>query len=753
MEKRVLFQEDMDVSPADFTNLQDFAQGSIDHLVLDAVTTGRRYAGFAAVQTGVTTVTVQPGRLISAGKVYAAAAVFARDFATLLPVAVNKIATIVVYGSEVDTDQQAREFLLDEDSGSSEPRVVALTRARLANVQVVIGQESADPIPPILDAGVLAIAQVVLTPTGIGSVTMVAENALDSVTGVAARTTIVEDFVGTARPKIAALSSDLASLTTAVAGRVDQSSIGSLLTRIATIEAKVGIPSTATESAVDFFNLDDASDPGFAGYAARVAEGLRFPAAASDTGHLAIQNALNPLARLTNGWLFPAYTRELRLNSGPVQGEIGLATYTYQAFDLLQKTATRLHLRYGEGGWYRTGQTSTVWWLQKPQSYFKTVFAFGDEALAGMDATGAQQPGIQAVRTNNYWSDTVEEAYWANAAVEHTIAGGQVAETFLNGSDQWLDAIGLTFTRLAVAGNATVAICETDRGVAVLDKTISVTTILRADMKLGEETIVPLQPVFLTGGKRYAIVVISAANHWLATTGGENFTSGTFFGVVDGAYQQGDATRDLCFSLYAAKFATARAVIELQPLQLAGGMVDLDFLANTVAPGSTDLTFEVNVNNAWTPIARGIDVSLNAGGALPPLVPLRAVFTGSPEVMPAIQLSTSEVTVARPATTLRHVSTARALPAPSTAIRVVARLEHFDAAHHTAVAKLRTGVGHATVVAASSFVDVALGNGAIERTWLFNLGAAVANYRIQIEGGTDNLLNLFHVAFRKDYAL
>ncbi|WP_239806962.1 hypothetical protein [Croceicoccus hydrothermalis] len=52
MERCTIFQDGMDNDPADYNNLQDFAQSSFDHIVADAVTPERKFAGFKAAATG-----------------------------------------------------------------------------------------------------------------------------------------------------------------------------------------------------------------------------------------------------------------------------------------------------------------------------------------------------------------------------------------------------------------------------------------------------------------------------------------------------------------------------------------------------------------------------------------------------------------------------------------------------------------------------------------------------------------------------
>jgi hypothetical protein len=318
----------------------------------------------------------------------------------------------------------------------------------------------------------------------------------------------------------------------------------------------------------------------------------------------------------------------------------------------------------------------------------------------------------------------------------------------------WLDAVGLTFTRLAAAGGLTLAICETDRGLPMLDKVISTTTVDREDLALNVETVIPIQPVFLTGGVRYAIVIITAADHWLATVQGSSFPQGTFFYVLDGAYQMGDATKDIMFSLYQAQFTASRAVVELQPLSLAGGIADIDILAPATLPGSTQLTYEIQVGATWYALDDAeAGAILAAGGIMPVLLPFRAVFTGTPDVMPAVSLTGSQVRISRPALARTWFSADRNLAAPSTQLRLTLRLEKFDAAHHTCTAKILTGAGFVTETAETSHSDKLNSDGSIDRTFVFNLGAGVTAFKWKTTATTDNALNVFHASILKDHAL
>lgn len=752
MERRVNFYQGQDNSPEDYNNLQTFAQDSIDHIVGDGITALRRFAGFATAPTGALTVATAIGRLYAGGKVYASAGVFEHDFTAKLPLATRKICTIVTFPEEVDTGAVPREFLIDAETGETEPQTVSMERARIARVNVVQGAEAPDPVPQVLDSNLTAIAYVTLGVAGIETVTMVAENRLSSVQALDDRTAALEKFEADIYPQVGSLAADIAALTEGQRQVVGVEQYGRVLDRLAVIESKAGIPTNAVDSFADFLLDRSASDPAFAGYDAKVEEGIRFAAAAEAVSELTLQNPLDPAAKVVGGVLLPAYDRSRRFTTGKATGEVKISGYTYSAHEMVQKTMARLRVRHGP--WRRLSSLS---------SFFKTsrfdianaVFAKAGETFV-TDAR-LRELGVRSHlfrRQRYHWVDLVEEHYWEQQTVEHTVPGAQVVETFLQANDMVLDAVGLQFTRLAAEGSVTLAICETEHGLARLDRVVSKTTVDRDDLTLQGETVIPVQPVFLTGGVRYAIVVITAADHYLGTVAGAVYPQGTFFYVMDGAYQQGDGSRDIAFSLYAARFRQSRAVLELGAVTLAGGIADLDILAQAVVPGATDLTYFVQIGGQWFPLADVESSALAQGGVMQNLLPLRAVMTGTPDVMPMLTLTGSQLRVSRPKLTFAYVSAIRNLPgAGSTQIRATFRLEAFQSAHHTFTPKLLTGAGYATETAPSSTSDVVQADGSIERTAVWNLGAAVTSYRHKLAGTTDSALLPFHVAQRRDYAL
>lgn len=752
MENKIIFHANIDDDPTDFTRLQDFAEASLDHVVLDGISDLTKYTGFGVTKSAVTQISVAPGRLYSAGKVYSSGSTaWSKDFITQLPVAGKKIACIVSWGSESDTDVRPRQFLINAETRQAEPQAVPLVHARVANLNVVIGNEAPDPVAPLVDVGYTVIAQVVLTPTGVDTIKMIEDNKLPSVQRHEERIIDLETFEETAGLQIKTLSTDIAALKQAAnRGEVDQATMGRTLTRLAVLESKNGVLYTAIDSSANFFldhsksKLDDPLSH------AKVEEGIRMPAAAEGVSALSIFNPLDPNATIKNGLMLPSYTREAWLQSGSISGEVQVAAYSVSSFDMVQKTIARQRIRYGNEF---IVCTNSLWWQTGQFDGVSRFFRAGEiyEVLNPGDAWGHSW-----MRVRQIWIDTYDEAYWDKITTTTTVTGTQIAETWLQGQNMWLDAVGVCFTRLAASGSAHIAIVEvSDYGLPNLKQCIAQTTLLRENMKLNAETVVPLQPTYLSAGKRYALVITTAADHWVAVVPGQQFTQGTFFYVLDGAYAQGDAFKDLWMRLYRCKFNTARAVITLNPLQLPGGILAIDLIAGTIIPDGTSLTYEIQVGSQWFNLIDVDKYMLGQGGTIPPLLPLRAVYMGSVDCMPGLNLIDSSVHVSRPDVYAQHVTQTRTLPAPSTQIRVIERYEGFDPIYHTASCKLLTGApGFGTQVSPSSvstFIDP--NDGAYERTYVFNLGAAVTQYRVLTRTDTSTNQRVFHVGWQKDYAL
>ena len=257
-------------------------------------------------------------------------------------------------------------------------------------------------------------------------------------------------------------------------------------------------------------------------------------------------------------------------------------------------------------------------------------------------------------------------------------------------------------------------------------------------------------PTFLGRGKRYAMVLTSNANHRVGMAYGQQYLDGTFFYSTDGAYFLGDLMKDLLFEVWGAKFPASQVTIEFAPINLDGGLRNIDITAGTIVPDSCQLIYEMRPNGAgdWQPLTRDNVDALNGA---PPLCQFRARFVGTRDVQAGIMLTGSRVYVWRPKVAFKHVSKLITLGAAKTAISIRAVLERFDDTPHDLDCKLRVG---AADVSATGHTDEVLDPvlKRVARTFSFTT-ASTATFEAQLIGTTNSPASMFHVAERLHYVV
>ena len=128
---------------------------------------------------------------------------------------------------------------------------------------------------------------------------------------------------------------------------------------------------------------------------------------------------------------------------------------------------------------------------------------------------------------------------------------------------------------------------------------------------------------------------------------------------------------------------------------------------------------------------------------LPPMLPLRVTFVGTPDIMPGIRLDGSVATVSRLATAAKHVAVQKNVGA-SNKITVTARMRGFDPAHHSITFKIDRGPG---VIELADLVNTkTLSDGMVEKVAVFNLAAPATAYESSIEMTTNAPTRPFVVA-------
>lgn len=756
MQEQVIFRDDQEVPASDLNSIETYARSSIDRVVKEGISDAKHYTGFTAVKKSATVLTVQPGAFWSAGKVYIYTDAQDVDVFNHLAVATKRKVLVGVYGVEQEVDVEPRDFMIDAENNVTEPQSVAMRRVRVAVVDTVGGAESADPQTPGTPTTHIGFALVTMDTEQILSVEMLTANRLPSVYLNHQRLSELERWRLLIDPQISTIASDIAALKEFQRKAAKNTDLATLAFDVAILKEIANEPDDFVNWGADRFLDEDESDTGHGSYNARSDEGIRFPWAATSSKALKLANPTDPLVKTVNGLTLPRWTETARLSLNAYAGERSVSQYQTQSTDTVQLTRTRRRVRYGET---KTVCTNSRWWSSGEYDPESGIFKYKDETytVANMPGERVQRLGLtHRVRVTRFWEDTYEEAYWDRVTTTATISGAITAQSFLNSQEGWLTSIDLKLTRIDQANDIEVLVAETLLGAPNMERVIARTTLQ------GENTVqyvpetgsgltnVPLTPTFLDAGKRYCVVLITGGDYYVALTQEAVTIHGTFFYSTDGVFFMGDAVNDMMLNLNFARFDATRVEVSLgwgtaNALELAGGIMDIDILAETVMPGSTRLDYQVRPSATW------ITMEASEGAVLasaPNLLPIRAVFNGTRDVMPAIRLDTSQCEVSRPGTTFTHISTERTLASPCDVVTVSVDLEGFDdTPHDCTVSILVTGGGEeaADVVADKEITD------GLRRTATFNV-SPMSGYRVKVVGTTNNAAVSFHVAQRVDYA-
>lgn len=743
MDRQIIIRDYQEVPASDFMDMQEFAQAGVDDLVKYAVHDGQAYAGFALATTGTFEVTIGPGIYLSGGKMYAARQALARDLVEYQPVA-NKVAVaVVVWGATADQDPQYRDYVVNLETEETEARQVNMTRARVAHLGTIGGVESGDPQVPTVPLDRIAIAWVILSPTGIEEIIYNTEHDLASSRRNDQRLDRVEAWKALAEPRISTIATDVANLSNGQTGRVSMADLLAVTADVARLKEVSGLPDDYADYGADHFLDEEETDTGDLEYLAKVEEGIRFAPANKSVSELALFSAINAQVTLTNGLLLPKFTSQLRLSVDGYAGEQSITQYTQTSYTIVQKMMSRQRIRWGQIYYVCT---NSAWWRSGNYDPVSKIFTRDGETFQVVQG----DPLVyKMLRVQQFWTDSYQEPYWDVTSNTFTLSGAQIAQTFLNSQAGWLTGVDLYFTRRGTSGHVHMTICElTPSGTPDIANAIQHVTVDFLDLKqYPAATTVAITPTYLEAGKRYAVVLTTQGNHYVGMADGGEYLAGTFFYSTDGAYYAGDITKDMMFGLRFAKFAGSRVAVDLQPLNLDGGIAGIDLLAEMIVPDACGITFQVQLTGGWVPISQ---ITPNALTGLPPLLPLQAVFQGTPDLHGGLTLTGSQVTVERPRTTFKHISTPRILASASDTVRLEWQLANWDGAKHAFTASLRTAGGNETPDVVE---DTPLPDNRLRRVMTFNLAAPVATFQIVASGTTSTPLHVFLVEERIDIEL
>lgn len=695
--KQRIFRLGQELPFEDLNRLQAYRDEALTTALADAVTDGRGYSGFVVTQNSATEISIAPGRFYSAGLAYVAEAATTMTLLARLPAVAKRKLAIVVWGQDVETDIEPRDFLVDVNTGATEPRSVALTALRQAQIGDIAGSEAADPPTPAVPPTALLLALVTLTPAGVSLIEQEPATRLPTVAAAAQGVDELRAWRASISPRVDTLTTQQLALADATAGKAGIELVADLSVRLADAERKLKLPAGAMSSETDDFSSNSLTDTGLTGANALVDRGLLFPPAAVGTFDLALFNPNDAaVKRSAAGLILPRYDEVLRLTSGVANSDMSASALQVATWTTRAITVVEAQTRYRPGYWYET--------VANADGTFGSIPHY-----AGMDSY------IEYVPVTRY----------EQVATTTNFNGMLVAQTFVAPSAMWATKVNLSFTQVGTTGDVVLLLVETINGKPDLSRVLTRTTVAQAGLKRApEKTPFPLEPVMLDAGRRYGLVVITQGDHRLGVVGGNAFTEGTLFTGSDGDYVTGDLTRDLFFDLYGAAFSAPRTEVALQPIDLAGGVVDIAATIRRLVPDGCELALEVFTAGRWYLLG-----SPELPDTLPAVVQVRAVFLGSRDLAPAVWEGEDVITASRPALNLTHYSTNRTLAAASTDIRVILDLARFDAARHGATITLRKA--DTTEVTASLVTTEVINANVTRKTFKFAPSPGLTTYRIK----------------------
>lgn len=751
MFRQINFRDEMEALAADENALQAFTQQWGDNVVRDWLDSGRAYSGFGITRATATTIQVAPGRIYDAGRGFISDTAQTIDITPWLPAVGRRILAVLALGQTIDTTPVVRNFLIDAETEEQQPRQIDLERLRGVQLSILAGAEGPSPIRPVVASGYITIGWVTIGPTGVGAQVDIAMEPLTEVANLAdafAGLLALNDWRRVTEAAIVNLRAQIAHILQQLSELGGMSLVLQIAKDVGRLKEMANLPDVRVDYGADRFLTADESWTAWAGYQAMVEEGIRHAHMNEDVFVPAPLNPYDPNVMISPGGLMlPLYDEHILLNLGgrlvERDAELRVAQYGTVTIEGRQMTLSRARMRYGEE--YVVCLNST-WWQQGDYDPVTGILRKDGETFftEASDTNNAQRTLIRH-RLTRYFADLWNEKYWLYMSTPRNFTGKAIAQTFEVGAEYWCTSFDLYFTALGAAGDVTLLLVETENGKPITDKIVSYVTVPRAQLKLGW-TNFPIEPAFLSPSTRYAIMMITPGDHYVSISTNNDYTMGTFFAATDDDYLVVSPNQDLCFRMMVAKFRTLRSSVELQPWNLDGGINSIDMILPGVFFAQhanwPSFQFEYRIGATWYTMKGpqpGVDAP-TALAALPVLLPVRITYV-LPSVFtaPGVQLAGAQIKVARPRTTMRHISKRITSAGATDDLTVEADIANWNAAQHTATCVIHYGVttspNTGTQLAPATVSTINTGLGRIRRKWTFVIpgGAAVQNVAIQFD--------------------
>jgi len=761
MTKIIKFSEAEVAEPSDFDAISAYARAGDEAITSGAIGYPHHWADYTVANANAIEVTISVGSLFAGGIVYRNDDPIIVNLQVHLPLVTGdrRYVALLLRGED-EIVSGSRLVEIDADTGETVEQSVPKTGIRKVVCVVQQGLSSPTPIKPMVAADQCCLAHVELSPTGIVAIEM--DNASRVTTLfeqggyiklLQGDMTAVKSDVKTIKTDIANIASRLGDIPSPIIMRQIKRDLGIL-------RRTVAMPDEARAYWYDAGLLQDAWDKTNASWLARVREGIRFPWAAERDAQLALIDESSNAIRFSGRLLLPAWTEVTRLAIDGDGGSKNISQLVHTVTTAVQRSLSRTVTEYGPTV---TVCENNAEWSNTSGLDVGELFTKNGETweVVGSDNGATYGRGHVLRYVQKLTIRTVTDTYWDYITEEFGVNGSIYGQTWLCAQPMILTSVDIKFTRVATSGDVHMFLAEcSESGEPQFDKVLAKTTLAAGDLATGWVKF-SITPRVLESGKRYAWFTVTTGNHALETVSGNKFAQGSLFWCTDGAWAQGDPLVDFAMRLNAASFASSRTVVDFQPLTLADGMTEIRLLTAGWAPGGTALTWEVRPSDPdtpeeddyWQPLTLENAAVSTALNGLPASVQLRAVFTGTTDLQPALVLDAyARAMTFRPRGDMVAVSKEQSFGLSTTHVQLEAVLDQYDAAKHTAAPKIVVG---GTVVTPTTLTVTPDLVNAKKRTLLANytLGAATTSARARIDMTSTEVTDLPFVQNIALYAL
>lgn len=772
MDTKVTFHQDQALLHTDFNTMQGYASSALDLAIKETIGEGSWYARMTTTRTDTWEITTTAGALYIDGARFRLASSVVTDLFNYRPVTHKKIVAVIGTPLERDGDPEQRLVATDAEGTTWEPQPLSMAHERYARVEIVAGVEGAVPNAPAVPSGSVLIAHVTLTTSGISTSQMWADTEVPQALRnqlLIAELSAFQTGVGQA---IDTIRTDMAALGSRLGGYVSQSMFAGHLAEFEQVKADAAKALDLAMSAeflmqdVDGFSSDTLSDDAYSGYSARIDRGLRFAFDASDDATLELLNPYDDKLTVKNNFALPTFTEVARLSTySPQYTAESLNAYTNVT--ITKRTGNRPVWNTGVGAEYVVRQTHkfTGTNVAAPTTitHGGVTYTLVDNEVESYQGAPGEDGGLWATSVLTYQSFQQQisgyESYTYDDVNEAELTSQGRAQTWVQSQAGWLTSVDLFIDAVGAGNDLRVMIAEASGGDPDIKRIMAEVTVPYANLVAAGATAsggmrVSLDPTLLSAGKRYALILLSQGNHTIRISSDKQAeVNGDFYYLGStGAWVKATTSQQMQMRLVFAKFASTRVAVDMEPLELTGGINSVNIFTEVVQPSPTKLDYEVQIGGVWyvlgSEVGARLAADLSAAGSL---LPLRVVFVGTVDLMPGVGLTAtkSAIKTSRAATTITHVSALRDLGSGVTAetLRVRVRAENWDDAKHAITIALINGSD--SVIAADGTEKTLRDADTVEYVATFTLDPTLQTFRYKITGTTSDIEDQFYVAERQ----